>query len=206
MSYDGLVNIMRREAQNVYQAFNLPTTFGSVTAYNPKTHAVKVILHPTGIESGWIPLGTQHATNNGGVAVGPKVGSADALDGDQVLVAFMGNDPNSPVVTQRFYSDSDPPPLVQPGEVVVQHSSGTRVFLDQDGQLIHEHGPSGNTITLAKDNSITLTHKATGSTIQIDKDGNHVHDTKGKGLTIKADTLAFEGNATLNGLPIKTGA
>ena len=196
---DDFINIIRREIANAIHSTARGSTLLSVTAYNPATHAVKGIFQPHGVESNWMAIATPHATANGGVAVGPKVGSADKLDGDQMVVSFIGGDTDMPIAMGRLYSSAAPPLVVQEGEAVLQHASGTHVFLDKNGQMTALHGPSGNTFVMAKDNSLTMTHKASGSTIQIDKDGNHVHDTKGKALTITAAT------ATLNGQPIKTG-
>ena len=201
---DELLNHVRRICQEVVGRQQTKATL-VCTAYNPATHAVKGIIQPHGIESGWIPVAAIHVGKGFGILVGPRVGSADALDGQVFDIHPDLGDPDTWVAHHRQFSAADQPPMVQSGEMLLQHESGTRTFFDKDGQLTHMHGPSGNTFVFANDKSITVTHKDSGSMIQIDKDGNHVHDPKGKSITIKGATIALTGNATLNGLPIKTG-
>lgn len=204
MSDDGLIDLIRREAATA-AAMRHWTGTVVVTSYDPKRHSIKGILVPHEIETGDIPIGAGGIGNGYGDLIGPKVGSAEALDGDQFSVQFDAGNTNTLIATHRIFSDQDVPPQVQSGEMLRQHSTGTKVFFDKDGQATVEHGPSQNTIVFGTDTSITTTHKPSGSNFQIDKDGNHIHDAKGKSVTFKntgagvmIDNLTVSGNSTLN--------
>ncbi len=215
MSDDGLIDLIRREAATA-AAMRHWTGTVVVTSYDSKKHAIKGMLVPHEIETGWIPISTDHIGNGFGNLAGPKVGSPDALDGDQFHVQFDAGNTNTLTATHRIFSEQDVPPQVQSGEILSQHQTGTKVFMDKDGQAIVEHGPSGNTIVMATDKSITVTHAPTGSNLQIDKDGNHIHDPKGKQHVFKGNAVfqqsvnvsgaATLASGTLGGLPIATNS
>lgn len=131
MSFDGLLNVMRREAAVAVASREFRGTL-VVTAYNPKTYAVKGIIVPHEIESGWVQITGDHIGKGFGNLAGPKVGSADALDGDQFAIEFDRGDPNTLVATHRIFSDQDKPPVVQSGEMLLQHESGNKVFFAAD--------------------------------------------------------------------------
>jgi hypothetical protein len=178
---DAWLNIIRREAQFGYMQGQGKSTV-ICTSYNPQTHAIKGILVPHGIETGWIPVGVQHAGNGFGILTGPNVGSAGALDGDQFDVEFEFGDPNSPMATHKRFSTADTPPQVQSGEILVQHKLGHSLSFKQDG-------------------SVTIYHAAKGGMIAFDGSGNMTVDAKGQTMTIQSSggAVAINGNVTING-------
>ena len=107
---------------------------GTITSYDRVNYAVKVMLEPEGIETGWLPLGAEHASNGAGILSGP-------MTGDQVVLGHVLNDPETMVVLTRAYSDVDRPPKgpagVGPpaGAVWMYDSSGTSVRLTGGGKL-----------------------------------------------------------------------
>ena len=124
---DEFWNVVRRIALEVMGSTQIKGTL-VCTAYNPKTHAVKGIIQPHGVESGWVPIAALHVGNGFGVLVGPKVGDPQKLDGDQFdLQADMG-DPNTLVAHHRQFSTPDAPPEVQSGEMLLMHEKGTKAF------------------------------------------------------------------------------
>lgn len=163
-----LFDYVRREAQNAVAMREMKGTL-LCTAYNPKTHAIKGILMPHEVETGWVPISVAGAGNGFGVLVGPKVGdaskAADGFDGDVFDVEFDGGDPNTPVAKLKHFSATQTPPEVQSGEILIKHEKG--------GSRLY-----------AADGSITDTHPS-GATITWDKDGNHIHDNRGKDITVK---------------------
>jgi uncharacterized protein involved in type VI secretion and phage assembly len=160
-----LDNIYSREAQRAHGGRQHKSTL-AVTAYNPKTHSVKGVLLPSMVETGWVPLASQHAGDGYGVMVGPNVGSADDLNGDIMDVEFENGDPNTPIAKHKHFTQADNPPEVQSGEILVKHQTG--------GSTLHK-----------ADGSIVTTHKD-GGVHQFDKDGNHSLVTKDKNVTIDA--------------------
>jgi hypothetical protein len=128
------VHFIRRIAQEVVGRQQFKGTL-VCTAYNPDTHAVKGIIQPHGIESGWVPLAAMHVGNGFGILVGPRVGSSDALDGQVFDLHFDGGDPDTLVAHHRHFSTTDKPPRVESGEMLLQHENGNQVFFSQDGSL-----------------------------------------------------------------------
>lgn len=181
MTASSWLDIIRRETQHTHFHGATKSTL-ICTAYNPKTHAVKGILVPHGVETGWVPVGVTSAGNGFGILVGPKVGDSEKLDGDQFDVEFEFGDPNTPIARHRLFSTPDTPPEVQSGEIMIQHEKGHKLFFAQDG-------------------SVTLTHAAAGGNLTFDKDGNLTVDSKSKGITVNAGSanLAINGIVNING-------
>lgn len=189
-----ILNIVRREAQHATAGRQMKSTM-VVTAYNPKTHAVKGILVPSEVETGWVPIAVQQAGDGYGVMSGPNPGSAEKLDGDVFDIEFENGDPNTPIAKHKHFSKMDNPPEVQAGETLVKHQTGGSTHFKADG-------------------SIVTTHKD-GGTHAFDKDGHHTLDTKDKNVTISsgtgsqtfsaksqsftAETIAIKGKVDLDG-------
>ena len=189
-----LLNVVRREAQHAVGGRQSKSTL-VVTGYNPKTHAVKGLLMPSEVETGWIPIAVQQAGDGFGVMSGPNVGSAEKLDGDVFDVEFENGDPNTPIAKNKHFSASDNPPEVKSGETLIKHQTGGSTHFKADG-------------------SIVTTHKD-GGTHAFDKDGNHTVDTKDKNITVtsgkgsqtfsaksqsfSADTVSIKGKVSVDG-------
>ncbi len=122
-----LAEAMKRQGAAPFNAFSFPR-HAKVSSYNPKTYAVKVMLQPENVESNWMPLGTEAVGSSWGIAVGPQIG-------DMVVVVFPEGDFNSGVVMARLYSTQQLPPVVNSGEMVIQHSSGSFLKFNADGSI-----------------------------------------------------------------------
>ena len=212
---DEFWNQVRRIAQEVAGRSQFKGTLVS-TSYNPDLHAVKGIIQPHGVESGWVPIAALHVGNGFGIAVGPRVGSADALDGQVFDLHFDGGDPDTMVAHHRQFSSADKPPVVQSGEMLLMDQNGTKVFWAQDKSLTILHGPSGASTKF--DPSGNITHDGNGQNVTVQTKGNgavavnaagtggvSVNAGQG-GLNLAGQSIALTGPATLNGQPIKTGA
>jgi hypothetical protein len=128
------VHFIRRIAQEVVGRQQFKGTL-VCTAYNPDTHAVKGIIQPHGIESGWVPIATGHTGNGFGIAVGPRVGDPQKLDGQVFDLHFDQGDPDTLVAHHRQFSSAEKPPRVESGEMVMMHESGNKVFFAKDKSL-----------------------------------------------------------------------
>lgn len=152
MELDDFLDVVRREAGvGVSQREKKGTLVA--TSYNPKTHAIKGIIQPHGVETGWIPMSTPFIGNNFGIVTGPTVGQPQGADGagqkkgggdttsqtlgDQFEIAFEGGDPNTPVARNRLYSDKDKPPVVESGEVAVVSKFNAGIKMNKDGSVSH---------------------------------------------------------------------
>ncbi|KUZ66888.1 hypothetical protein WI36_24295 [Burkholderia ubonensis] len=156
-----LANMARMQSDLSGQARAEPRT-GIVSSYDPNRHAVKVKIQPEDIELvGWIPVSAPGVGNGFGVLVGPNIG-------DMVQVTFNESNERAPRVTARFFSNSNPPVIVQSGETWIVHKSGSTVKLTNDGK-------------------VTLIDKA-GSTVVMSGDGSGVMTFSG-GLTLNGTLL-----------------
>jgi len=87
-----------------------------VSSVDPANHAVKVVIEPDGIETGWIP---DAAVSAGGLKI-----ACPSQIGTQVLVVPVEGDAEHPVVIARLFDTVVTPPVspatgqaVQAGEV-----------------------------------------------------------------------------------------
>ncbi len=116
-----------------------------VTAIDPATHSVRVMIQPEGVESGWIP--------DPGLAVGNLKIASPSQIGSQVLIDSIEGDPEHPVITSRLYDAVNLPPVspvtgkpAQSGELLALHSSGTYLHLTAAGVFF---GTGGVTFALS---------------------------------------------------------
>jgi len=151
---DEFTNHIRRIVHEVMGRSQLKSTL-VCTAYNPKIHAVKGIIQPHGIESGWVPVAALHVGNGFGILVGPRVGSAEKLDGQVFDLHQDGGDPDVMVAHHRQFSTPETPPQVQSGEMLLQHESGNKVFFAAD-KSVTVIGQSGSQTKHHADGRISM--------------------------------------------------
>lgn len=102
---------------------------GIITAYDPASYAVKVQLHPTGEETGWIPLSTPWAGNGWGIAAGPMIGAVAEVGFDSGL-AGVG------MAEGQFYNDVDRCPGPPSGEFWLVHKRGSLLKFLNNGDVL----------------------------------------------------------------------
>jgi len=145
-----LWNLVRREVGRAMAMRSQPKV-GVVTSYDPKTHAVKVLLQPgtseepDGHETGWIPITTGHVGSGFGDMAAPHLG-------DQVEVGFQEGDPEVPRIIGRLHSDEAQPPELAEGELLRRHKDGAELRQDKDGNIWMRQG--GSTVKVAKDGTV----------------------------------------------------
>jgi hypothetical protein len=118
--------------------------YGHIAQYHPTTGAVKVVLPvhrdltDTPMMTPWIPLGSLWVGNGFGIQVYPHGGATlqNPTAGEQCIVLAIEQDIGVSVVACLCYTDAmRPPGGIQPGEVLVQHESGTKLYFHQSGEL-----------------------------------------------------------------------
>ena len=121
------VNAMHQAAAQAGER-NAGTRLGIVEGYDPVTYSVRVSIEPEGLHTRWIPLAAVAAGNGFGILAAPKLGEAVVLvfQEDSILYAIAG---------LRLFTDDAKPPVVQSGEVLVRHESGSRLFFRADGSI-----------------------------------------------------------------------
>jgi phage baseplate assembly protein gpV len=124
---DKMLNIMKMQAYAAQGPVSHPRV-GTITAYDPNNHAVKVAYQPEGTESGWLPMMSQWVGNGWGMIAAPSIG-------DMVNVSFMDGNFETGMVTGRAYNDSDRPPAAPSGEFWLVHQSGSLLKFLNDGTV-----------------------------------------------------------------------
>ena len=105
---------------------------GYITSFDRGGQA-KVMLEPSGIETGWIPVPT--------IYVGSGFGFfADVDEGTECTVIFENGNPSSGKVIAYHFQD-DTPPVISAGEAVFIHKSGSALRFLANGNV--EINPAG---------------------------------------------------------------
>lgn len=105
--------------------------YGIITSVDPSNYAVKVMIKPEDVETGFIPFGTPFY----GWVAPPK-------GGEQCIVLFEAGDTNVPFCAILLYWDNYRAPGVDsdgdtaPGEMLFKHSSGSYIKLKNDGKIL----------------------------------------------------------------------
>jgi hypothetical protein len=152
---DDILDLINREIARGY-ARRPQRQIGLIDGYNPADHTVKVKLL-TDLDdfgqaklTGWIPIGTQGASENGvSFVVGPNVG-------DQVVIDYAEGDAEAGHVSHVLHNVVDVPPNVASGQAILQHNK------------------TGNHFTINTDGSMMMLHKSTGNYSKVDAGGNVV--------------------------------
>lgn len=115
---------------------NIAST-GIITSVDTAKYLAKVQLGVSGIETGWLPIGTMIAGNGYGVVAIPEQGT-------EVTVIFdEGNLQTGKIILCNFNNVDPPPQGLNPGEVLVQAKSGAKIKLDKNGHTVLNGGTKG---------------------------------------------------------------
>jgi len=138
--YARFANQMRAQAFAANSASSEPR-HAKISSYDPDTHAVKVMVQPEDIESGWMPLGAIGVGNGFGVAIGPNIG-------DQVKVVFANGDFEAGTIVARIFDSTNPAPAVPSGEIwMIQKSGSYLKFLSNGDVQMLVNGNYTETVT-----------------------------------------------------------
>jgi hypothetical protein len=103
---------------------------GTVTSINNSApYAVKVMLEPYQIETGWLKIATPYIGNNLGLIFPPP------QEGTMVKVIFDMGDLNTGTVIGGVYSPVTLQPNVPFGAVGFVHSTGSSILINSDGSI-----------------------------------------------------------------------
>lgn len=120
-------NMMRLQAAMHAGRIGKPR-FGTITSYDPDEHAIKVMIQPEEIETGWCTVLVALAGTGWGVYFGPAIG-------DQAVLLFQENDHEVGWCVGYLPNDEDRPPRVLSGEIFMIHKTGSYVKLKEDGKV-----------------------------------------------------------------------
>jgi Rhs element Vgr protein len=143
-------------------------------------------------------LATLDAGNNRGTFFLPEIN-------DEVIVGFLGDDPNYPVVLGMLHSGANPPPIAPTDENnekgYVSRSEIKVLFHDGDKRVSIET-PGGRKLTLDDTNGLCSLEDAAGNKLVLDESGITLSSAKNltleavSSLSISAPQLTIEADAT----------
>jgi len=107
---------------------------GIITSVDTNKYLAKVQIGISGVETGWLPIGTLLAGNGYGIIAIPEQGT-------EVTVVFDNGDlHNGKVILANFNGTDQPPSGMNPGEILVQAKSGAKIKLDKNGNISLNEG------------------------------------------------------------------
>ncbi len=207
---DELVNYIMHIANMAAKSFP-PFLYAHISDYDPETHMVRVMIpalrgaNNAPFLSGWIPFQSAWVGSGWGVQFAPLGGASyenpDA--GELVLVQVLDSDDGAYMVAQPYFTNKMLPPLVsiQAGEGIIQHKSGTYIYLKNTGDLAIQTNNDCN-VTANKDCNITAKSSCnvnTTSNVSVTAGGNISLTANGGAITSKATTWTHTGSFVASG-------
>lgn len=168
---------------------------------------VTLPLIPEGTAGVWARLGTFYGSNKAGAFFYPEVG-------DEVVVAFMNEDPRYPVILGSVYSKKLAPPLA-PDEKNFKKALVTKgklqVLFDDENKVIEIQTPGKHVIKLDDKSGALSIRDSNDNNVSLSKGGISLTSASNLKLSAKANIsveaganldLKAKANATLEGLQV----
>ncbi len=121
------LNALKAQSGAMDRAAGQPR-FGIVSSVDPNRPAVRVMLQPEGVLTGWLPILSPWVGEGWGLSCPPS-------PGDQVFVLPQEGDAEHGVVVGRAWSDTARTPSAPVGELWITHQSGSYLKLMNDGTI-----------------------------------------------------------------------
>lgn len=155
---------------------------------------IRLPMISTADEGIWARISTLDAGNGRGTFFRPEIG-------DEVIVGFLNDDPNYPIVLGMCHSSAKPAPeKPKDGNHIKGYVSREkmRFGFDDENKVILIETPAGNKITLSEEDSGIMMEDQNGNKITMDDSGITIQSSKN--LTLKAsNNINIEGvNATFS--------
>ena len=115
----------------------------------------------------WARLAQPYATRQAGTVFYPEIG-------DEVVLAFLGDDPRFPIIVGSLFSSSRPPPsspnAKNSGKAIVT-TGQLKVLFDDEKKILTLLTPAGNTLILSDDAHSILLADQNGNSVKLGSDG-----------------------------------
>lgn len=145
-------------------------------------------MQDNGNDGVWVRIASPYATNNAGIEFLPELG-------DEVVIGFLGGDPDAGVVLGALHSSARPSPVTPDEKNTIKAivtNAQMKVSFDDDKKIIRIETPGGHVVTMSdEDKNITL----------VDSNDNKIEMTD-SGITItspKDISLAADGKVEIKG-------
>jgi len=122
-----MLNMMRMQSEAAMGSFS-HTRIGTVSAYDPNNYAVKVLIQPNNVETGWLPIFSPWVGNGWGLFAPPSIGH-------MVKVHYQEGNYEAGIVSLRGFNDQDRPLPTPAGEFWLVHSTGSFLKIQNDGSV-----------------------------------------------------------------------
>ena len=122
-----LLNQLKSTAQQATQG-RANTRHGTISSYDAGAYAVKVMLQPDNVETGWLPLKSIFIGNGWGIFCPPSIGDAVEID-------YQEGDNEVGSIGMRFFNDQDRPLPCPSGEFWLVHKSKSLFKFHNDGSV-----------------------------------------------------------------------
>ena len=180
-----LLNQLKSTAQQATQG-RANTRHGTISSYDAGAYAVKVMLQPDNVETGWLPLKSIFIGNGWGIFCPPSIGDAVEID-------YQEGDNEVGSVGMRFFNDQDRPLPCPSGEFWLVHKSGASIKSTNNGMLTLSD-PSGTVLQLSNDGNVRITGNLIVSGNTTTK-GN----TETDGTTLSKGAITGQGGMAVSG-------
>lgn len=143
----------------------------------------------------WARFATAYATNQAGLLFLPE-------PGDEVVVGFINNDPNYPIVLGGMYGSKHKPPFTYEAKnntkAIVTRSKLTIEF-DEEKKVITIHTPAKNTITMSDEGKSITVADQNKNKVVLDNGGIELSSAKDIKLTAKGNiSLSATGKVNID--------
>lgn len=143
----------------------------------------------------WVRLGTFYASNKVGALFYPEVN-------DEVVIAFMNEDPRYGVILGSVYSKKNPPPYPVDEEntkKAIKTKSGIEIIFDDRDSIIELNTPSKQQIKIDDKAKSILIKDSNNNKITLSKSGISLESASNLTLSAKGNiTLDAKSNLSLN--------
>lgn len=154
---------------------------------------VRLPLVSEGSDGTWARVASLDAGDSRGTLFRPEVG-------DEVIVGFLNDDPNQPVILGMLHSSAKAAPLTPSDdnhEKVYQSREKMKLYFNDQKKAIELSTPAGNKLTLSEDDKAIKIVDQNGNKLEMTSDGITIESAKA--LTLKAGTeLKLESGTSLS--------
>ena len=151
----------------------------------------------------WARLANLDAGENRGMVFRPEVG-------DEVIVGFIDNDPNEPIILGSLHNAPAPPPIEVSEDNPVKGlvtRGGIRLLFDDDETTITMDTPNGNRIIISEEEESIIIEDQHTNKILMDQDGIKLDSHKNIVLDANHDiSIKAKSNIFIDGLNITADA
>ena len=141
----------------------------------------------------WARLAAYYATNTKGNFFIPEID-------DEVVVGFLNNDPNYPVILGSLYSTKNPPPYKPSAENYIKAivtKSDCKIVFDDEKKVITVQTPAQNKITISDDEKGIILKDQNGNTITTGESGLAFKDCNGNEIKMSQSGIEITSNSNI---------